>query len=166
MATRLVQEIVYEAPAADVAAMLTDRSFREAVCRAVTATDYTVTIDGDVDAKEVVIDQWLPTEGVPSFAKKIVGETTNIVQTEKWTSATEGTMHVTIPGKPGQMVGGAVLVEKDGVTTETVTLDITVKIPLVSGKIEALIAKLLGSALRAEGRTGRKYLAGELDREA
>ncbi len=162
MATRLEQELVYEASAAEVAAMLSDKSFREAVCRAVTATEYTVTIDGGVDAKEVVIDQWLPTEGVPSFATRIVGDKTNVVQTEKWTSPTHGEMRVTIPGKPGQMVGTAVLVEKDGVTTEIVTLDITVKIPLVSGKIEGLIAKLLGSALRAEGRTGRKYLAGEL----
>lgn len=162
MATRLVHELTYEASATEVAAMLGDRSFREAVCRAVTAVDYTVTVDGDIDAKLVVIDQWLPTEGVPAFATKIVGATTNVVQTERWTSPTEGEMHVTIPGKPGQMVGTAVLVEKDGVTTEVVTLDITVKIPLLSAKIEALIAKLLGSALRAEARTGRKYLAGEL----
>lgn len=163
MATRLVQDLTYEAPLAEVVAMLGDRAFREAVCRAITATDYTVTIEGDAEAKKVTIDQWLPTEGIPSIATKIVGDKTNMVQVEEWSSPTEAEIHVTIPGKPGRMAGTAVLAEKDGVTTETVALDITVKIPLVAGKLEALVAKLLGSALRAEARTGRKYLAGELD---
>ena len=81
------------------------------------------------------------------------------MQSETWTSPDHGDIHVTIPGKPGEMVGTAVLTEKDGVTTETVTLDITVKIPLVAGKIEALIGKILGSALRAENRAGVAWLA-------
>ena len=44
-------------------------------------------------------------------------------------------------------------------TTETVDLQITVKIPLVAGKVEELLAKLLGSAMRAEERTGKEWLA-------
>lgn len=159
MSKRLVQTMVYEAPAADVAAMLSDTAFREEVCRNQRATSYSVSIDGDVDAKKVRIEMAQPTDKVPSFAKKIVGDSTTIVQTEDWTSPTHATIHVGIPGKPGEMVGTAVLVEKDGVTTETVTLDITVKIPLVGGKVEELLAKLLGSALRAEERTGKAWLA-------
>ena len=95
----------------------------------------------------------------PFVREEVVGAETNIVQTETWTSATHGDIHVTIPGKPGQIVGTAVLEERDGGTVETVTLDITVKIPLVAGKIEELLGKLFGSALRAENRTGVAYLA-------
>jgi len=160
MATRLVHEMVYEASAAEVAAMLSDQAFREQVCRAQNATAYTVTIVGDVDAKDVTIDMEQPTDRVPSFAKKLVGDTTNIVQTEKWTSPSEAQVLVTIPGKPGEMRGTARLVERDGVTTETVELEVKVKIPLVGGKIEELLAKLLKSALKAEHRTGQAWLAG------
>jgi len=159
MSTRMVHEMVYDAPAEKVAAMLSDEAFREEVCRAQHATSYDVRIDGDVFAKQVRIEMVQPTEGVPGFAKKIVGDSTTIVQTESWSSPTHGDVVVTIPGKPGEMTGTAVLVEKDGVTTETVDLEVTVKIPLVAGKIEQLIAKLLKSALKAEGRVGVEYLA-------
>ena len=160
MSTRIVHELIYDAPVEAVAAMLADKAFREEVCVAQRATKYDVSVEGEPgDPMKVHIDLWQPTDKVPSFAKKFVGAETNIVQTETWTSATHGDIHVTIPGKPGQIVGTAVLEERDGGTVETVTLDITVKIPLVAGKIEELLGKLFGSALRAENRTGVAYLA-------
>lgn len=159
MATRITHEMTYDAPAADVAAMLTDKAFREEVCGALGTTRHEVSITGDASAKEVRIEMDQPTEGIPGFAKKFVGATTTIVQKETWTRPTHADVHVTIPGKPGEMVGTAVLTEAGGVTTETVTLDITVKIPLVSGKIEDLIGGLLIKSLKAENRTGRAYLA-------
>jgi hypothetical protein len=159
MATRLVHEMVYDAPAEKVAAMLSDAAFREEVCRAQNAVSYDVSVDGDVASKKVRIEMAQPTDKVPSFAKKFIGETTTILQTESWSSPTHGDIKVTIPGKPGDMVGTAVLVEKDGVTTETVDLEVKVKIPLVAGKLEELIAKLLKSALKAEQRVGVDYLS-------
>ncbi|KRB74975.1 hypothetical protein ASE01_16515 [Nocardioides sp. Root190] len=154
-----MHEMVYEAPLDEVAAMLAAPEFREEVCRNQRATRHAVEITGAVGDLEVRVEMDQPTDRVPSFAKKIVGSSTTIVQTETWRSASQGDIHVTIPGKPGEMKGTAVLVEKDGITTETVTLDVSVKIPLVSGKIEELLAKLLGSAMRAEERTGKAWLA-------
>ncbi|MDZ5622884.1 DUF2505 domain-containing protein [Nocardioides sp. HM23] len=160
MSTRIVKELVYEAPLSDVAAMLADQSFREEVCVATRATKYAVTVKGvHGDPLEVRIEYSQPTEGLPGFAKKLVGSEVDIVQSETWTSLEHGDIHVTIPGKPGEMVGTAVLTEADGVTTETVTMDVTVKIPLVAGKIEDLIGKNLGRALRAEHRAGVAWLA-------
>jgi hypothetical protein len=160
MATRIVQDLTYDAPLADVAAMLADQKFREEVCVAIQSTRYAVTVDGvQGDPMEVRIEYSQPTDRVPSFARKFVGAETDIVQSETWTSPERADIHVAIPGKPGEMVGTAVLSEKDGVTTETVTLDIKVKIPLVAGKIEALIGKILGSALRAENRAGIAWLS-------
>lgn len=160
MSTRIVHELKYDAPLAEVAAMLADPAFREEVCVATRAIRYDVAINGKQgDPMDVVIQYAQPTEGIPSFAKKFVGGEVEIRQAESWTSLDRGDIHVTIPGKPGEMVGTAILSEADGVTTETVTLDITVKIPLVAGKIEGLIGKILGSALRAENRTGVAWLA-------
>ncbi|KAA1425688.1 DUF2505 domain-containing protein [Nocardioides antri] len=160
MSTRIVHELTYEAPLADVAAMLADPAFRDEVCVNQRATKHSVSIDGvQGDPMKVRVEYSQPTDRVPGFAKKFVGSEVDIVQSETWTSPDRGDIHVTIPGKPGELVGTAVLTEKDGVTTETVTLDITVKIPLVSGKIEGLIGKIFGSAMRAEQRTGVAWLS-------
>ncbi|WGX95156.1 DUF2505 domain-containing protein [Nocardioides sp. L-11A] len=159
MATRLVHEMTYDAPVIEVAAMLTDPVFRETVCRNQRATSYAVEIEGNVDAKAVRIEMEQPTDKVPAFAKKFIGATTTIVQTETWSSPHAATITVGIPGKPGEINGTVRLDESAGVTTETVELEIKVKIPLVAGKIEELLAKLLGSALRAEERTGKEWLS-------
>lgn len=159
MATRLVHEMTYDAPVIEVAAMLTDPVFRETVCRNQRATSYAVEIEGNVDAKAVRIEMEQPTDKVPAFAKKFIGATTTIVQTETWSSPHTATITVGIPGKPGEINGTVRLAESAGVTTETVELEIKVKIPLVAGKIEELLAKLLGSALRAEERTGKEWLS-------
>ncbi len=159
MSTRLVHELTYDAPVAEVAAMLGDPVFREDVCRSLGVTRVEVTVDPDGDGKRVSIDQWQPTAGMPSFAKKFVGEETNIVQQEVWSSQTAGDITVTIPGKPGDMSGTATLAEVDGRTVETVDLMIKVGIPLVGGKLEGLISGLLLKALKAENKVGRAYLS-------
>lgn len=158
MSTRLVFEMEYDAPLDAVAAMLSDRAFREEVCTNQRATAFQVSIDGDISAKEVRIEMTQPTDRVPAFAKKFIGATTDIVQGETWSSPAQADVTIEIPGKPGEVRGTAVLVEADGVTTETVTLDVKVKIPLVAGKLEELLAKIVRSALKAEYRTGQAWL--------
>ncbi|GAA5143210.1 DUF2505 domain-containing protein [Nocardioides marinquilinus] len=160
MAKTIRHEMHYDASIDQVAAMLADPAFREEVCRSQGVTKVEVDVTPGADgAKQVRIDQWQPTQGVPGFAKKIVGDETNIVQEESWTSATHGDITVTIPGKPGDMKGTAVLVEDGAGVVETVELTVKVKIPVVGGKLEGLIADLLLKALKAENRVGRDYLS-------
>ena len=159
------EELRYDgATIEQVHAMLADPDFRRAVCDAQGVLRNTVTIDTDTSegggtAMTVVIDQLQAAKGIPSFARKFVGEEINIVQTEDWTSLEKGNIHVAIPGKPGEMSGTALLTQDPDGTTETVNLSIKVNIPLVGSKIEGLIADLLSSALRAERRTGVEWLA-------
>lgn len=139
--------------------MLADPAFREEVCSYQKCTSYDVTVDVEGETKQVTIDQWRPTEGMPSFAKKIVGDQTNIVQEETWTSPTHADVTVTIPGKPGSMTGTASVAEVGGGTVESISLTVKVNIPLVGGKLESLIADLLLKALKAEHQVGRDYLS-------
>jgi hypothetical protein len=152
-------DMTYAAALADVSAMLDDPAYRAEVIRAQGAVSGTFEITTDGDVTTAVVDQVLPAEGLPSFAKKLVGAEINIVQREEWTSAEYADLHVTIPGKPGQMVGSITLVEDGGATTETVDVEITVNIPLVGGKIEKLIAEMLRKALRSEEQVARDYLS-------
>ena len=159
MAKRLRHELTYDAPMADVAEMLADTSFREEVCEFQGVKRAMVSIDADDNGMEVTIDQVQAAQGIPSFARKFVGDEINIVQQEYWASPTDGEITLTIPGKPGEMSGTARLAESGGVTTETVDLTVKVNIPLVGGKIEGLIADLLLKALKAENKVGRDYLS-------
>jgi hypothetical protein len=159
MAKRLEHQLTYDAPMADVAEMLADPSFREEVCDFQGVKRAMVTIDSDDNGMEVTIDQVQAAHGIPSFAKKFVGDEINIVQQESWASPTEGDIKVTIPGKPGEMTGTARLAESGGVTTESVEMTVKVNIPLVGGRIEGLIADMLLKALKAENKVGRDYLS-------
>ena len=151
--------MTYDAALADVSAMLDDPAYRDEVIRAQGGTNGRFEIETDGDVTTAVVDMVQPAAGLPSFATKFVGSEINIVQREEWTSAEYADLHVTIPGKPGQMAGSITLVEDGGTTTETVDVEITVKIPLVGGKIEKLIAEMLRKALRAEEQVARSYLS-------
>ncbi|WP_193612118.1 DUF2505 domain-containing protein [Nocardioides lijunqiniae] len=159
MSRQVTHRLTYDAPPERVAAMLRDADFRREVCAAIGMTRAEVSVSEDGENAEIVLDQWQPTAGLPSFAKKFVGEETNIVQAESWTGPTQGDIVVTIPGKPGDMTGTAVLTEHAGVTTEAVTMTIKVGIPLVGGKIEKMIGEMLLAALETENRLGRDYLS-------
>jgi hypothetical protein len=160
VATKLTYELTYDAPLTDVGEMLMEPAFRERVCDAQGATRRTVSIGPDGGGMKVVVDQVQGADGIPGFAQKFVGDEINLVQTEHWADLENGVVEVVIPGKPGQMKGTITLREADGTTTETVSMEIKVGIPLVGGKIESLIADLLRKALRAENAVGRQHLAG------
>jgi hypothetical protein len=157
---KVSEELRYDgATLEQVHEMLATPAFREQVCDNQHVLRHTVQVERNGDAMSVTIDQVQEARGIPGFAKKFVGDEINIVQSEDWTSAEKGNIHVTIPGKPGEMSGTAHLTQDPDGTTETVNLTVKVNIPLVGGKIEGLIADLLSKALRAEHRTGVEWLA-------
>jgi hypothetical protein len=159
---KVSEELRYDGASLEqVHEMLADPAFREEVCDYQGVLRHTVQIKRDGAGMTVVIDQVQAAKGIPGFARKVVGDEINIVQTEDWTAPAKGNIHVTIPGKPGEMSGTALLTEDPDGTTETVNLTVKVNIPLVGGKLEGLVADLLSKALRAEHQVGRRWLAGK-----
>lgn len=159
MSRRVTHELTYDAPLTEVAAMLADPAFRQAVCDYQGVIRSSVEIEPEGAGFRARLKQVQTAQGIPSFARKFVGDEITIVQTEQWASAEHGDITVEIPGKPGDMVGTAQLRESGGTTTETVDLTVKVGIPLVGGKLEGLIGDLLLKALKAENAVGRKWLA-------
>ena len=157
MSKRLTHDMAYDAPQDAVLAMLADPEFREEVCDYQRVLRKSVTVETTASGMSVVIDQFQSVQGLPSFATKLVGDEVNIIQSESW-SGGNGDIAVTIPGKPGDMKGTAVLTGSGERTTEKVDMTIKVGIPLVGGKIEGLISDLLLKALKAENKVGRDYL--------
>ena len=155
-------ELVYPGTTvADVADMLADPEFRNAVAAYQTALRSDVTITPEGEGRTIVHSYAHGTERVPSFARKLVGDEIPIVQEETWTASGDATILVTIPGKPGDMKGTASITQRGDDVVEYVDLTVKVNIPLLGGKIEDLIAGLLLKAFRAENKVGVKWLAGE-----
>ena len=159
MSKHLHHQMTYDAPLSRVVDMLADPRFREAVCEYQRVLRADVEIERSGDTMTVTVEQVQPTERIPAFAKKFVGNTIDIVQREEWSAPDTAALQVTIPGKPGHMDGTITLVETDGTTVETVDVEIKVHLPLVGGKIEGLVSDLLRKALVAEERVGHDYLS-------
>ena len=155
------QELEYDASPAEVYAMLADPAFREAVCEAGDSVRHDVSITPKGAGMSVSVDQVQPAEGIPSFARRIVGDEIEILQREEWSSETDASLDVSIPHKPGHLKGTITLRKSGSGTVETVDAEVKVHIPMVGGKLEKLISDMLGSALRSEHRVGKAWLAGD-----
>lgn len=166
MAKTVRHELVYAGtPAAQIADLVRDPAFREAVADYQRTLRNAVSVEETGGATQVVVELVHGTERVPSFARKFVGDEIPIVQTETWRDGAADIV-VEIPGKPGDVKGSARIAQRGEDTIESVELTIKVGIPLVGGKIEELIAGLLVKALNAENKVGVKWLAGEWEPRA
>ena len=158
---KLRHQISYDAPLADVFAMLSDPAFRHASADAMGVISADVTISPNGGGISVLIDQVQPTEGVPGFARKFAGETTRAVQTEEWASPAGGTITIETPGKPTSISGTLALSESGGVTTETLEVEVKVRVPLIGGKLESLMAGLVTKGMDKEHTAGVAWLGGK-----
>jgi uncharacterized protein YndB with AHSA1/START domain len=154
-------EITYDAPAAEVYAMLTDPAFRQKSCDAMGVLSADIAIEPHGTGARVVIDQVQPTEGVPGFAKKIAGESTRAIQTEEWVDGLSATITVQTPGKPTEISGRLTLTETGTTTVERFEGEAKAKVPLIGGKLEALVSDLFKAGMDKEHAAGVAWLKGE-----
>jgi hypothetical protein len=154
-------ELSYAAAPDDVFEMLADPAFREKVCAAQRVVSAEVAVDRTGEGFVLSSDQVQRTEGLPSFARKFAGETTRAVQVEEWPDEHGGTLRIDTPGKPSSMQGTIALVPTATGTTEVVELDIKVKVPLIGGKLESLLADQVRGAMDTEHEVGIAWLAGD-----
>lgn len=151
----------YDAAPEQVREMLTDPAFREKVCARIKSPTHTVSVAGDENQLVVTVDQTQRVRKIPPFAAKLIGETVQILQVERWSSPLAADLELTIPGKPGQLRGLIALDLAGGGTDHRVDGELKVSVPLVGGKLEKLIADLLTMFLKAEHKVGQAWLAGE-----
>ena len=151
----------YDAPAAEVYAMLTDPAFRRYAAEATGVLEAEVTVEPSGDGHVVTIDQLQPTDGVPSFARKFAGQTTRAIQVETWTSSTDGTLSVQTPGRPTDISGTYLLTDSGGRTTQSFEGEVKVKVPLIKDRLEKLMAQLFLEGRDKEQAAGAAWLRGD-----
>lgn len=158
---RFRKELAYEADPDEVFAMLSDPQFREKVARAQEVVSVDVRLTPSSGGFSMVSDQVQNTTDLPAIAKKFAGDTTQAVITEEWSVPTTGSVVITAPGKPTKAEGTITLAPGLTGTTEVVELEIKVKVPLIGGKLEQLMADNIESGYDIEHRVGQAWLAGE-----
>jgi uncharacterized protein YndB with AHSA1/START domain len=159
-AMKLRHEISYDAPAADVWTMLSDPAFRQKSCEAMGVLSSTIAIEPVGEGMKVRIDQVQRTEGIPSFAKKFAGDTTEAVQVEEWSDREHATLQVTAPGKPTEIHGTLTLRDGGGRTVEVFDGEVRVKVPLVGGRLEGLMGDLFRKGMDKQHEAGAAWLVG------
>jgi hypothetical protein len=90
---------------------------------------------------------------LPAAAKKIVGETTEVTQTEEWTrTGDELTSKITIntKGLPGGFTGASKITPSDAGSSWKIDLDIKVAIPFLGKKLEGVAYDETGDNFKQE----------------
>lgn len=154
---KLTHSVRYDAPLADVHAMLMDPAFREKSARSQGLTDLVVAVKGD----SVRVDMEQPTTDLPGFARKIVGESSKVVQAETWNGTDTADFSIRMPPLPGGIEGTRALTSDGDATIDTFDGEAQVRIPLVGGKLEKLISSKLKDGWDNEHGVGTAWLAGE-----
>jgi hypothetical protein len=145
----------------DVYAMLADPAYRKAVGDYQRVTDFSSEITPSGNGMKVRLEQAHGTDGIPSFAQKLVGNEIRFVQEESWSSHSAADIHLTIPGKPGDMTGTTSLTPSGADVVQALDLTVKVSIPLVGGKVEGLVADFVTRSFDAQNKVGVRWLRGE-----
>ncbi|HEX7739186.1 MAG TPA: DUF2505 domain-containing protein [Marmoricola sp.] len=156
----LNRELRYSGSLEDVRAMLLDPAYWDRVADATGAASSATTVEDQGGAVVVITDEQQKVAGVPSFAKKFVGETTHAIKTAAWKGDTAD-FTVDTPGKPTSMSGTASLSSAGDTTTLTYDLTVKASVPLVGGKLEKLVCDLTNAGFDTEHATGEAWLRGE-----
>lgn len=157
---KLRHELAYDAPPADVLAMISDPLFWDRVGEATGAVSSTATVGTEGETTRVIIDQEQEVVGVPSFAKKFVGDSTRAITTQVWHGDT-ATFAVETPGKPTSISGTASLSPNGSGSVLVYDLEVKASVPLVGGKLEKLVVELTTAGFEKEQAVGAAWLAGE-----
>ena len=159
-AMKFRHELTYDAPPAEVFEMLADAAFRKAVCDAQDVISAEVGLERDGSGFTLTVDQEQRTDDLPSFARTFAGDSTRAIQREQWADAEGGTLRIDAPGKPSEVQGTITLVPEGSGTREIVELDLRIKVPLIGGKLERLLADRITAGMDTEHEVGTTWLEG------
>ncbi len=158
---KIRHQLTYAAPPSEVYLMRADPTFRAKVCEAMDTLSHDVTVDEADGELVVAVDMLQQTQGVPGFAKKVVGNETRVVQTERWPRQEAGHIAVEIPGKPGHIQGTLSLAEHRSGSVYVFDGTARIGIPLIGGRLEGLIEQLFIEGMDTEQRVAAAWLEGD-----
>jgi Protein of unknown function (DUF2505) len=151
---RVTHEVRYDAPVAEVRAMLADPAFREKATLAMGASAVSVRVGEGL----VEIDMASQAHHVPAFLRPLLGEKAHAVHAEHWTGD-EADFSITTSLVPAGLHGRRVLTAEGEGCLDTFDGEAHARIPVVGGRIERLIADRLKEGWDIEHDVGVAWLA-------
>ncbi|QFZ23617.1 DUF2505 domain-containing protein [Saccharothrix syringae] len=160
MARRIEHRTASRRPARDVYAALVDEGHlrdRLAVLGGKDAELVTFTTTGQSTTYQ--LRQGVEAEHLPSFARGLLGGDLVITRTETWTEAgLTGTIEGVLSGVPGRIEGTVTLADTAGGSELHLLGQVKVGIPLVGGKVEALVGEQVAKLLDKETEFTSEWL--------
>ena len=153
----------YQASADDVWELLQSREYVDAKYQALGDISTDVQRFEPADSKIALKVQRIVPADLPEFAKKILGDTNKIVQTEGWTA--RGGQYtcdllIEFPGKPLKVTGVLEIKPTGDATSDwVVNMDVKASVPLVGGKLEDVVKKETLASLDNEYAFNQEWLA-------
>jgi hypothetical protein len=152
----------YDATPEEVFAIVTDATFREQACEKTKALSYDVKVTESGGDTVVRVQREMPSDNVPDIARKFVGQTLTVVQTETWHPANaDGSRNAEVKGEitntPVTLRGTARISSDGAQTVQTIDLDVKVAVPLIGKKIEPFVVDAIRSGLQKEHELGRDW---------
>jgi hypothetical protein len=160
---RLHTDDQYDAEPAAVFAMFCDQDFIRSKYDALGYPKHElVELETSADGARVKTRRWVPAN-VPGFAKRLFGETTEMVQTDTYGPETDGVRHGTwtieVPGKPVKASGSIRLEAANNGSLVTIDGELKASVPLIGGKIESWAGGEAADTLRKEHEYAVTWLA-------
>ena len=161
---RIIETITYAAAPDAVYAMVTDPDFQVQKCIDAGAEQHEAAVSPNGDGARVVTKRDLPADGLPEFARSIIGSTLSVTETYEWGAAQaggvrSGTLTVVVQGAPVALRSTVRLAPGSAGTTISIDGDLKASIPLLGGKVEKAAAPAVVHAIRHEQQTGERWLA-------
>ena len=151
----LKQTASYNATPEEIFATITDATFREQACEKTKALSYDVTVTESGGDTVVRVQREMTSEGVPDIARRFVGQSLTVIQTETWhpvkaDGSREADITGDIPGTPVSIKGTGRLAPEGGTTVQATNLDVKVSVPLIGRKIEPFVVDAIRAGLLKE----------------
>jgi uncharacterized protein DUF2505 len=152
----------YDATPEEVFAIVTDATFREQACEKTKALSYDVKVSESGGDTVVRVQREMPSDDVPDIARKFVGGTLTVVQTETWHPANaDGSRTADVKGEisntPVTLKGTASITSNGAETVQAIELDVKVAVPLIGKKIEPFVTDAIRKGLQKEHDLGRDW---------
>jgi hypothetical protein len=156
----------YDATPEEVFAIVTDATFREQACEKTKALSYDVKVSQSGGDTVVRVQREMPSDDVPDIARKFVGGTLTVVQTETWHPANaDGSRNAEVKGEitntPVTLKGTASITSTGGDTVQAIDLEVKVSVPLIGRKIEPFVVDAIRKGLQKEHDLGRDWHNGD-----
>ena len=150
--------------AATVTGVFTDEAFLKHVSEHVGGTLKSVTVDGDTaSAFTLTAVRTLPTKRLPEMARKFVGDSLTVTQTEQWAAplpdgSRVAKISMSVAGVPLSVDAEQRLVAVDAATRVELTGTVSSSIPFMGSKIASAAEPMIGKALNLQASEASKWL--------